>query len=899
MQKSEIVFNSLVVLILIAICGVVYFLFATEEVEIEKLETEQIVIAFGETYHIEVAHGKNYNDYIYENSNSKVAIIDIKSGVIEAIGYGKTNVEVIDAETRKVYRKLELIVEKKDDDKLVLDTLIQVSVGETKKIKVNSEKKLTWSINNSKIATVSDGIVTGKSVGETLIIVSDGTKRITIKVKVVLNHNIAIKLSKTTLDIMVGQKDILVATVDFKNTDKFVWSSSNTDVVTVNQEGQIKAIKAGSATITVRLNSIDKSASCKIIVKEKTTQVVVADVTTIITNKTINPTSWSGVDDIGRTVPTKGEIYLNSAKVGSKNGNKVGIWYWPWHYSHQANCCGYTQNRRGINLSKLLAVDGNTFTSASYNSSYWAKHKANHYWWNEPIYGFYTEYDSYVIRRQVELLADAQIDFIVIDATNGTLSWVSEVREILKVWSTASKDGVNVPKIVFNLPFDAGSNTNVIFEDIYNNLYLNYKNFFFKFGDKPLIIGHKSSVVSKTKAEEFIWRDPVATYNKDGEIKYKSGNIGWGWLSSYPQAIYLGPAGNAEMTTVGVSMNSRYTTRELVAMNAGKVMGRSYAANDYSYAYKYQNRKIVVNSSISKSSLYGRNFQQQWDYAINHNNNIKSIPNIIVVGWNEWFAGRYNNFMGAENAFPDQYIDEYSRDIEPSKGELKDNYYYQLVSNVRLYKGANEVPIQPKAKTIKKLSDWLDSSIVSYNTYRNSYLERNGKEWGYENKNFYKTNDNTKVRNDIVTAKVSYDSENIYFVVETANKITKGDGFKFMRLFIDIDDEKTNSSNNWSEFEFVLNRERLVSDSKMVLEKSSGNWNWIKVGDVDYLISGKILHVVIPRDYLGLTENKIKFNFKWADNNMTNINGSTADYMSVYTDGDTAPGGRFTFCFNN
>ncbi len=40
-----------------------------------------------------------------------------------------------------------------------------------------------------------------------------------------------------------------------------------------------------------------------------------------------------------------------------------------------------------------------------------------------------------------------------------------------------------------------------------------------------------------------------------------------------------------------------------------------------------------------------------------------------------------------EGYFIDQYNQEFSRDIEPMKGGHTDNYYYQLIANVRKYKG--------------------------------------------------------------------------------------------------------------------------------------------------------------------------------------------------------------------
>ena len=78
----------------------------------------------------------------------------------------------------------------------------------------------------------------------------------------------------------------------------------------------------------------------------------------------------------------------------------------------------------------------------------------------------------------------------------------------------------------------------------------------------------------------------------------------------------------------------------------------------------------------------------------------------------------------------------------------------------------------------------------------------------------------------------------------------------------------------------------------MTLEKSTGGWKFKKVGEVKYTINGKILQVEIPRSYLGMTGKNISFNFKWCDNNLTN-----GDIMTLYTDGDAAPGARFAFHF--
>lgn len=329
---------------------------------------------------------------------------------------------------------------------------------------------------------------------------------------------------------------------------------------------------------------------------------------------------------------------------------------------------------------------------------------------------------------------------------------------------------------------------------------------------------------------------------------------------------------------------------KLTAMNGTSVMGRSYAYGNYSYNYKYRGNTITINSSTQAGTLYGRNFQQQWDYAINLNPNI-----VLVTGWNEWIASRQESWQGVSNAFPDQFNDEYSRDIEPSKGSLKDTYYYQLVSNIRRFKGTvnNKATEQSTKKTIniKNGTDqWNDSNIITYNHYTNNTAQtRNSKQWGTESDVTYT---NSTFRNDIKTSKVAYDGKNIYFYVETNNNLTRSKDDKWMRLLIDTVDSTDNTSDkNWKEFEYIVNRET-ASNTTMELERSTGGWNWEKIGDVNYTANGKVLQIEIPRAYLGQDGSTIKFNFKWADNNLTD-----GDIMTVYNDGDTAPGGRFAFSF--
>jgi hypothetical protein len=111
-----------------------------------------------------------------------------------------------------------------------------------------------------------------------------------------------------------------------------------------------------------------------------------------------------------------------------------------------------------------------------------------------------------------------------------------------------------------------------------------------------------------------------------------------------------------------------------------------------------------------------------------------------------------------------------------------------------------------------------------------------------------------------------------------------------MRLLLDTR-EATADNAGWEGFEFILNRVSPASDG-LVLERSTGGWNWEEVGHVDYSIEGNVLQVAIPRKLLDLGSGRLDLNFKWCDANLTD-----GDIMTLYTDGDAAPGGRFCFHF--
>lgn len=594
----------------------------------------------------------------------------------------------------------------------------------------------------------------------------------------------------------------------------------------------------------------------------------------------INPGSWAAVDGLGRTV-------AGYEEVGDKDEDKfVGMFYWTWHLSQSSG-------KKAYNVTEII----NQYPEArnDWNHRAWLNTSSGTpYFWDEPLFGYYVNSDKYVVRKHAEMLADAGVDVIIFDCTNGTFTWPEGYNVIFKVFSEAKAEGVDVPQVAFMLNFAPNDDSRTELKMLYGQIYSKgkYQDLWFYWDDKPLIMAHKNCLdLSNNKDKEisefFTFRQNEPTYfAKDTNISQKV----WGWCSVYPQTKYgVREDGSVEQMTVNVAQNA--SEHGLVAMNdyRGGVFGRGYAKGDYSYTFKYKNEDVVIDKNTDNAYFYGLNFQQQWDYALQVDPDF-----IFITGWNEWIAGRHSEWQGTKNAFPDQYNAEFSRDIEPSRGILKDYYYYQLVSNVRKFKGVDSPSLATDDKNVNKSIDinsaddqWADV-LLSYDHYIGSTKERNSVGWGSKK---YVSN---TMRNDIVTSKVAYDAENIYFMVETLNDLSDPSDPAWMRLLIDTD--TTGISPNWEGFEYIINRAS-PNGNEAVIERSTDGWNFEQCGIAKLSVNGKRLQIAVPRATLGL-EKTLDFNFKWADNTRADdATDDSGDIMDFYQYGDVAPGGRFTFRF--
>jgi len=558
--------------------------------------------------------------------------------------------------------------------------------------------------------------------------------------------------------------------------------------------------------------------------------------------------TWVATDALGRKLP-------DHAAVGDPRPERyVALFYWTWHVDGKTDL-------GPANVNDILTRHPEAIND--YQHPIWQEigHVIG-YHWNEPLFGYYRGTDPWIYRKHAELLADAGVDVVVFDCTNGTFTWKEAYDVLGEVWMAARRDGVRTPQFAFLCPFaphdDSRVNITKIYEDVYEPG--RFRDLWFYWKGKPLLMGYPDNLPEPIRSF-FTFRPGQPDYRRA-----PSRPDHWGWLEVCPQHGYVEyEPGRFEQTTVGVAQNATDVLAPAAMNDPRGSYGRSYTK-----AHGFTNDPNATSR--------GLNFQEQWDYAL------KLDPELIfVTGWNEWIAGRYQNWQGTENAFPDECNNEYSRDIEPMRGGFGDNYYYQLVANIRRYKGIRAAPLPSEPVKVDIDGHFEEWAAVQpeFRHHKGSTLHRRHRGYG---KTFY---ENTSGRNDFIAAKVARDARNLYFYVETAEPITTTPEPGWMTLMIDIDRSK---DTGWEGYDYVVNRLKPTA-SQAVLERSQHGWAWDPVGRLEFRVAGSRLELCIPRALLKVrADSEFDFEFKWADNVP-----ASGDIMDFYIYGDVAPGGRFNY----
>ena len=240
-----------------------------------KLDASALNLKAGEVYALKAAltpADSTDAKITWETSDAKVATVDA-NGKVTAKATGSAIIMAKLATGATAYCKVNVTTPV--SGLLINFTEKTIYIKEKFKLKVSvtpsnaTELDVTWVSSNTKIATVDEnGEVTG---------VAGGTAIITCKTKdggysancvlTVLEGVTNISLNYQTYYLGVDKSVTLVATVSSPSAtnQEIRWSTSDSDIATVNQKGKVTGKKKGNVTITATaMDGSDAEATCEI-----------------------------------------------------------------------------------------------------------------------------------------------------------------------------------------------------------------------------------------------------------------------------------------------------------------------------------------------------------------------------------------------------------------------------------------------------------------------------------------------------------------------------------------------------------------------------------------------------------------------------------------------------------
>ncbi len=590
---------------------------------------------------------------------------------------------------------------------------------------------------------------------------------------------------------------------------------------------------------------------------------------TVPNNENYISGGYAALDDLNRPL-------YDSSEVGSYKADDryVGLFYFLWHGEH-----GDT----GVfDLQKIIDEYGIQYGGKVSSGLY--PDRGQMAWFAEPLYGYYYANDEWVLRKHAELLTNANIDFLYFDVTNA-YTYTPNALKLMKILHELNEQGYDAPQVVFY----THSSADTTVRNLYNTIYKpgRYEDTWFCIDGKPVIISPENiSLGDGKKVTDFFtvkreqWpNDP--NYNENA----------WPWMDfEWPQRIFTDKEGKPSAVSVSIAQHSGTVCFSHSSLyNNYTNRGRSFT-NPHGFPSTDSKFDRALHSSYDNwkanpdLTMYGLNFQAQWDYAIK-----SEAEFILVTGWNEWVAQRQEG--GDQVIFIDTASMEFSRDAEMMRGGYFDNYYIQLIYNVQKLKGTAPVIVQDSRKPINvtgNFDQWSDV-VVTYKDSIGDTMDRNNLGFGKQ------TYTNTSGRNDIVASKVTSDTKNLYFYVKTDKDITMFDTkSSWMQIYVNSDaDGKT----GWYGYDYIVNYQAKDTFTTTVAKYTGADnkYAFEPVGEIAYRVKGNEMMLAVPQELLGIKGYlEIDIEFKIADSK------TVYDEMEdFYCDGDAAPLGRLNYVYQN
>ena len=198
-----------------------------------------------------------------------------------------------------------------------------------------------------------------------------------------------------------------------------------------------------------------------------------------------------GFNEQGRFVP---------AVAGRREDEdkQVGIFYHTWIGQHNTNEIYHIPTIRATLGDEVL------FHQDVPGSPAYAFH-----WWETPNYGYYNSGDEWVIRRHMEMLTEAGVDFLVFDTTNSFI-YQNVAKRVMRVITELREAGWDAPQVTWYTHSYSVQTAENIYETFYKTN--TYPESWYCVDGQPMIIAYTDGARDKAEADSrgdtsFVARD--------------------------------------------------------------------------------------------------------------------------------------------------------------------------------------------------------------------------------------------------------------------------------------------------------------------------------------------------------------------------------------------------------
>lgn len=311
-------------------CKVTVLPIAVSELSLNK--TEMKIFVGGSSQLVATISPDNATNktVVWTSSDNSIATVDA-NGNVQAIAVGTA---IITASCDSVMAECKVTIIKRSQTITWSQKFNDVKEGDVIELTATSSSglEIVYTILEGD-AVVKGNILTLKAVGEVKVEASQpgnnefsAARTITKKINVLPISVSNVSIDKTELELIVGSSGQLKATVSPDNaTDKtIVWTSSDSNIATVDENGLVQAIAAGNVVITASCGEV--KAECKVTVLKKQQTITWDQAFDDVTEGDIielNAIASSGLDVVYKVI--EGDAVIEGKFLTINTSGKISI----------------------------------------------------------------------------------------------------------------------------------------------------------------------------------------------------------------------------------------------------------------------------------------------------------------------------------------------------------------------------------------------------------------------------------------------------------------------------------------------------------------------------------------------------------------------------------------------